>query len=215
MKSRNWHNDSIRDNNDFWHSAMVPNITGDSCRRNIHRFHSTMNFYTSNSLSIYLNIFSTADITNDELCQTAQLLCQTLWNLSRESHERPQSDNSPSKLLILFKLFPSWVSVYLYFLSAPAPWPYLASQIRVIMRQHCPALPCIAPTMSHPLALGSNNSLQSELSDPLLSSMHCSTPICQNHIKQFCLSSWEFDLEKIISISIMILLLANLQIKSF
>ena len=105
---------------------------------------------------------------------------------------------------------------YLYFLSAPAPWPYLASQIRVIMRQHCPALPCIAPTMSHPLALGSNNSLQSELSDPLLSSiMHCSTPISQNHIKQFCWSSWEFDLEKIMSISVMILLLANLQIKSF
>ena len=66
--------------------------------------------------------------------------------------------------------------LYLYFLSAPAPWPYLASQITVIMRQHCPALPCIAPTMSHPLALGSNNSLQSELSDPLLSSMQCWTP---------------------------------------
>ena len=59
-------------------------------------------------------IISTADITNDELCQTAQLLCQTLWNLSRESHERPQSDNSPSKLLILFKLFPSWVSVFIF-----------------------------------------------------------------------------------------------------
>ena len=96
--------------------------------------------------------------------------------------------------------------------QAPTPWPYLASQIRVIMRQHCPALPCIAPTMSHPLALGSNNSLQSELSDPLLSSMHCSTPISQNHIQQSCLSSWEFDLEKMISIMI---LLANLQIKSF
>lgn len=124
-------------------------------------------------------IISTADITNDELCQTAQLLCQTLWNLSKESHERPHSDNNPSKLQIFSNL--SVMSFWIYVSSlAPTPWPYLASQIRVIMRQHCPALPCIAPTMSHPRARGANNSLQSELSDPLLSSMQCWTPISHN-----------------------------------
>ena len=92
--------------------------------------------------------------------------------------------------------------LYLYFLSAPAPWPYLASQITVIMRQHCPALPCIAPTMSHPLALGSNNSLQSELSDPLWSSMQCWRPSAHKsviYINNLVYSFQEFDLEKIIS----------------
>ena len=75
----------------------------------------------------------------------------------------------------------SVMSFWIYVSSlAPTPWPYLASQIRVIMRQHCPALPCIAPTMSHPRARGANNSLQSELSDPLLSSMQCWTPISHN-----------------------------------
>lgn len=52
MKSRNWHNDSIRGNNDFWHSAMVPKITGDSCWRNIH---GTMNLIPTSILHLQLS----------------------------------------------------------------------------------------------------------------------------------------------------------------
>ena len=69
-------------------SDIVPQCQkwqGESCWSNIHGLWSIL-LCLNISPAIYL--FYT-DITNDELCQTAQLLCQTLWNLSRESHERP------------------------------------------------------------------------------------------------------------------------------